>query len=92
MASKCYECANKNIYDPLIGDFACGEAYCRNFSHFVPRSPSAVGRPRTNLDRIRAMDINHLIEWYCRGRPCGTCPYNGIECGFREWLEQEAQE
>lgn len=48
-------------------------------------------KPQTNLDRIRAMDIDHLIEWYCRGRPCGTCPYNGLECGIREWLKQGAE-
>ena len=43
---------------------------------------------KTNLDRIRAMDIDGLIEWYCRGRPCGSCPYNGVECGIREWLNE----
>lgn len=48
--------------------------------------------PLTNYDRIRAMDIDHLIEWYCRGRPCGTCPYNGVECSIRDWLKQEAGE
>ena len=48
-------------------------------------------RSQTNADRIRAMDIDHLIEWYCRGRPCGTCPYNGMECGIREWLQQEGE-
>lgn len=46
----------------------------------------------TNADRIRAMDSDHLIEWFCRGRPCGTCPYNGVECGIREWLKQEEAE
>ena len=45
---------------------------------------------QTNADRIRAMDIDHLIEWYCRGRPCGSCPYGGVECGIRDWLQQEA--
>lgn len=43
----------------------------------------------TNADRLREMDIDGIIEWFCCGRPCGTCPYNGVECGIREWLKEE---
>lgn len=53
--------------------------------------PKVYPKPRTNIDRIRAMDIDHLIEWYCLGRPCGTCPYGGVECGLRDWLNAEAE-
>lgn len=44
---------------------------------------------QTNADRIRSMSIDKLIEWYCYHRDCGLCPYGGIDCGIREWLEQE---
>lgn len=43
--------------------------------------------PKTNADCIRSMSIDKLIEWFCRGRPCGSCPYGGEECGIRDWLE-----
>lgn len=47
----------------------------------------------TNLDRIHAMTEDELIEWYCRRRWCGQCPYNtGIECSLREWLRKEKPE
>lgn len=45
--------------------------------------------PITNADSVRAMDIDHLIEWFCYHRPCCTCPYDGIECGIRDWLNAE---
>lgn len=47
--------------------------------------------PITNADRIRASDNEHLVEWFCRGRSCGTCPYGGVECGIRDWLKQEGE-
>ena len=35
---------------------------------------------RTNADTVTASE-DSLIEWYCRGRPCGTCPYGQtVEC------------
>jgi len=46
---------------------------------------------QTNADRIWAMGIDSIIEWFCRGRPCGTCPYNGVECNIREWLRAEGE-
>ena len=47
---------------------------------------------QTNADRIRAMDSDQLIEWFCRGRPCGTCPYGGnVECSIRDWLMEECE-
>ena len=46
---------------------------------------------QTNADRIRAMDIDHLIEWFCWRRPCGSCPYGGVGCELRDWLKQEAE-
>jgi len=48
-------------------------------------------KPKTNLDRIRTADIDRLISWFCRGRLCVTCPYNGIECGIRDWLQKECE-
>lgn len=76
----------------------CTKIYkCKNVDwcarDFNPKSDEPkCFEPMTNADRIRAMDIDHLIEWFCRGRPCGTCPYGGkVECGIREWLQQEAQ-
>lgn len=46
--------------------------------------------PQTNADQIRAMDNDQLSEWFCRGRPCGTCPYCGnFECGIKDWLREE---
>ncbi len=58
---------------------------------YVPVVVSAKQHPMTNADRIRAMDIDQLIEWHCRGKPCGSCPYGGVECGIRDWLQQEAE-
>ena len=49
-------------------------------------------KPKTNLDRIRTADIDRLISWFCRGRLCSTCPYNSVECGIRDWLEEEVKE
>ena len=52
-----------------------------------------VAKPKiTNLDRIRTADIDRLISWFCRGRLCSTCPYNSVECGIRDWLEEEVKE
>lgn len=48
-------------------------------------------RKQTNADRIRAMSIDKIIEWFCRGRHCGSCPYFGVECGIREWLQSPAE-
>lgn len=45
----------------------------------------------TNLDRIRIADIDRVISWFCRGRLCSTCPYNGVECGIRDWLQKECE-
>lgn len=56
------------------------------------KNPPIKRKPITNADRVRTMDIDHLIEWYCRGRPCGTCPYSGLKCGIRDWMNQEADE
>ena len=63
-----------------------------NFDELYKQKIEKVVKPQTNADRIRAMDIDHLIEWYCYHRPCGSCPYGGVECGIREWLNQEAPE
>jgi hypothetical protein len=49
-------------------------------------------KPKTNLDKLRIVDIDRFISWFCRGRPCATCPYNGVECGIRDWLEEEVKE
>lgn len=49
-------------------------------------------KPKTNLDKIRIADIDRIISWFCRGRLCSTCPYNGVECGIRDWLEEEVKE
>ena len=46
---------------------------------------------QTNADRIRSMSIDKIIEWFCRGRHCGSCPYGGVECGIRDWLESPAE-
>ena len=64
---------------------------CAEFNWCVENEDCGLFKPKplTNADRIRKMDIDHLIEWFCRGRPCGTCPYNGVECGIRKWLNQE---
>lgn len=49
-------------------------------------------RHDSNYDRIGVMTVDELIEWYCRGRPCGTCPYGqDVECGIRDWMRQEAE-
>ena len=56
------------------------------------KNPPIKRKPITNYDRIRAMDIDHLIEWYCYHRQCGSCPYGGVECGIRNWMHQEADE
>lgn len=57
--------------------------------HFVVLAEQGCKTPKTNADSIRSMDIDQLIEWYCYKRPCGTCPYNGVECVLREWLNHE---
>ena len=49
-------------------------------------------KPKTNLDKLRIADIDRVISWFCRGRPCATCPYNGVECGIRDWLNAEVTE
>ena len=49
-------------------------------------------KPKTNLDKLRIVDIDRVISWFCRGRLCSTCPYNGVECGIRDWLNAEVTE
>ena len=47
----------------------------------------------TNGDRIRGMSDTDIAWWYCKGRTCGSCPYNSlIGCTLFDWLEQEAEE
>lgn len=81
-------------YDDIC-DKCAHEEYC-DMATFGGHNPKITAcskfteRNQTNADRIRAMDIDQLSEWYCRGRPCATCPYNGVECGIKDWLEREA--
>ena len=79
----CDDCAHKEYCE--MAQFGGHNPRITACSHFSKSKP-------TNADRIRAMDIDHLIEWYCYHRPCGSCPYGGVECGIRDWLYQEAPE
>lgn len=71
------------------------ESYC-DMAQFGGHEPPITGcskfkeKSQTNSDRIRAMDSDQLIEWFCNGRPCGACPYGGnVECSIRDWLREE---
>ena len=51
------------------------------------------GRKMTNGDKIRGMSDKDLAWWYCKGRSCGSCPYNSsIGCTLFEWIKQDAEE
>ena len=54
----------------------------------------------TNLDRIKSMTVDEIVELLYRG-PCTFCvdydsppPCNFKDCrdGIKKWLEQEAEE
>ena len=72
----------------------CSSYIKTNYCPLIPLPDHVGGIPITdfrlvpsNADRIRSMSIDKIIEWFCRGRPCGSCPYGGVECGIRDWLE-----
>lgn len=76
----CFKCSNEGS----ILCTTCGTTKDGAREHFKQK-------PLTNVDLIRAMDIDHLIEWHCWGKLCERCPYNDVECRIRDWLQQEAE-
>lgn len=94
---KCFNCYAKNGNEErcLIGEkprmLVCGHYGCDLQERTVEKR-MGIEKSKTNLDLLRTATEDKLIEWYCRGRPCGLCPYGqNIECGIRDWLRQEAE-
>lgn len=83
-------CENCIFMDEPLDKDPCQECNRAFLAQRIKPNFVSKRKPKTNADRIRAMDIDHLIEWYCRGRPCGGCPYGGVECGIRDWLKLES--
>ena len=54
--------------------------------------------PRTNGDKIRAMNDEELAEWLDLHGECNQCAYHPAQCntdcneGHLKWLQKEAEE
>ena len=83
----------KNCINAVESNLPSGELFCKVFRFPCDEilGCSRETKTQTNFDKVTA-NIDSLIEFYCYGRPCGNCPYGGVECNIREWLKQEATE